>query len=303
MIDATQLNIDWISKVSKSNRNVDKILVEKVIRALLLLEGLVQAEVPFVFKCGTSLMLHFNSSKRLSIDIDIDIIVAQKVEFLDEILSSVASKQGFTRVEPQLRITQSDIEKAHYKFFYAPIHKTAKEEEYILLDILFEEIAYAQIVKLPIVSPFVPVKGDPITVRVPCLEDLLGDKLTAFAPNSTGIPYYKGEDSMSMEIIKQLYDIGNLFDRSANLTIIKETFHRFVKQSWLTERQATKMKLMCWQTSFIRHFALQVEVNWVKEILMSYSQVSGEWPDSSFPKTSTSKKPLFPHPKPLTFPR
>lgn len=227
MIDATQLNIDWISKVSKSNRNVDKILVEKVIRALLLLEGLVQAEVPFVFKGGTSLMLHFNSSKRLSIDIDI--IVAQKVEFLDEILSSVASKQGFTRVEAQLRITQSDIEKAHYKFFYAPIHKTAKEEEYILLDILFEEIAYAQIVKLPIVSPFVPVKGDPITVRVPCLEDLLGDKLTAFAPNSTGIPYYKGEDSMSMEIIKQLYDIGNLFDRSANMTIIKETFHRFVK--------------------------------------------------------------------------
>jgi len=40
------------------------------------------------------------------------------------------------------------------------------------------------------------------------MEDLLGDKLTAFAPNSTGIPYYKGEDSMSMGIIKQLYDIG-----------------------------------------------------------------------------------------------
>ena len=64
-------------------------------------------------------------------------------------------------------------------------------------------------------------------VKVPCIEDLLGDKLTAFAPNSTGIPYYKGEDSMSMEIIKQLYDIGNLFDRSKNLKIVKETFFRF----------------------------------------------------------------------------
>ncbi len=106
MIDTTQLNIDWISKVSKSNRSVDKILVEKVIRALLLLEGLVQTEVP-------------------------------------------------------------------------------------------------------IVSPFIPVKGYPITVSVPCMEDLLGDKLTAFASNTTGIPYYKGEDNMSMEIIKQLYDIGD----------------------------------------------------------------------------------------------
>ncbi len=228
MIDTTQLNIDWISKVSKSNRNVDKILVEKVIRALLLLEGLVQAEVPFVFKGGTSLMLHFNSSKRLSIDIDI--LIAQRIENLDEILSIVANKQGFTRVEPQQRTTETNIEKAHYKFFYQPIHKTAKkEEEYVLLDILFEEIGYTQIVELPIVSPFIPVKGDSIMVSVPCMEDLLGDKLTAFAPNTAGIPYYKGEDSMSMEIIKQLYDIGNLFDRSADLTIIKETFHRFAK--------------------------------------------------------------------------
>src|SRR5690554_7754584 len=66
MIDKEQLNIDWINKVSKSHRNADYILVEKVIRALLLLEGLSESEIPFVFKGGTSLMLHFNSSKRLS---------------------------------------------------------------------------------------------------------------------------------------------------------------------------------------------------------------------------------------------
>ena len=74
------------------------------------------------------------------------------MKFHDEILSSVASKQGFIRFEPQHRITQSRIEKAHYKFFYSPIHKTANEEDYILLDILFEEVLYAQITELPIVS-------------------------------------------------------------------------------------------------------------------------------------------------------
>lgn len=227
MIDKERLNIDWINKVSKSNRNADKILVEKVIRALLLLEGLVQAEIPFVFKGGTSLMLHFKSSKRLSIDIDI--IVAEKIENFDDVLKTVARKQEFTRVKPQQRTAYTDIEKAHYKYFYTPIHKTAKEEEYILLDILFEEIAYSQIMELPIRSSFVPENGNPILVKVPCLEDLLGDKLTAFAPNTTGIPYYKGEDSMSMEIIKQLYDIGNLFDRSTNLETVKATFHRFVE--------------------------------------------------------------------------
>jgi hypothetical protein len=35
------------------------------------------------------------------------------------------------------------------------------------------------------------------------------EKLTAFAPNTTGIPYEKNGHSKSMEIIKQLYDIGN----------------------------------------------------------------------------------------------
>ena len=227
MIDKEQLNIDWINKVSKSHRNADNILVEKVIRALLLLEGLSESEIPFVFKGGTSLMLHFNSSKRLSIDIDI--LIANSIKNLDETLRMVASKQGFLRVEPQHRTTQTDIEKAHYKFFYQPIHKTAKEEEYILLDILFEKIEYTKIVELPVISPFIPTKGDPAMVKVPCLEDLLGDKLTAVAPNTTGIPYYKGEDSMSMEIMKQLYDIGSLFDRSTDLAIVKKTFRRFAR--------------------------------------------------------------------------
>jgi len=34
---------------------------------------------------------------------------------------------------------------------------------------------------------------------------------------------------MSMEIIKQLYDIGNLFDMVTDLDTIKTTFYRFAK--------------------------------------------------------------------------
>lgn len=71
MIDTDNITLDWINKASKEHRNADKILVEKVIRALSLLEGLVKQKLSFVFKGGTALMLHLNSSKRLSIDIDI----------------------------------------------------------------------------------------------------------------------------------------------------------------------------------------------------------------------------------------
>ncbi len=227
MIDQDKVTLDWINKISKENRNADKILVEKVIRALLLLEGLVKQKIPFVFKGGTALMLHFNSSKRLSIDIDI--IIPEKPVNLNELLNGVASEQGFLRNELQMRNTSSKILKSHYKFFYKPLHKTNQDDEYVLLDILFEEVQYCNIVDLKIHSSFLPEKDFPLTVKSACIEDITGDKLTAFAPNSTGIPYFKGTDVMSMEIIKQLYDIGNLFDNATDIETIKTTFKKFAK--------------------------------------------------------------------------
>lgn len=231
MIDKDKIGINWLEKVSKENRKADKILIEKVIHALLLLEGLVRNNIPFVFKGGTSLMLHFESAKRLSIDIDI--IIEERIEDLENLLNNVAKQQGFTRVEEHVRAVKSDIEKAHYKFYYIPTHKTAQDEEYILLDILFENISYKNLVDLQIASKFVPQNDEPLIVKAPSLEDLLGDKLTAFAPNTTGIPYIKNDNSMSMEIIKQLYDIGNLFDECTNIDIINHTFYRFARTELL----------------------------------------------------------------------
>ncbi len=195
MIDKEKITLDWIIKVSKENRN--------------------------------ALMLHFNSSKRLSIDIDI--IIPAKTEKFDELLDGVASEQGFLKKELQQRNNNSKIDKAHYKFYYYPLHKTSKDEEYVLLDILFEEVLYKNLIELKIQSSFLPGNESPLTVKSASLEDISGDKLTAFAPNTTGIPYFKGNDNMSMEIIKQLYDIGNLFDNVTDLETIKTTFKKFAK--------------------------------------------------------------------------
>jgi len=227
MIDREKLTLGWISRIAEGNRNADKILVEKVVRALLLLEGLAKQNLFFVFKGGTALMLHLDSSKRLSIDIDI--ILPEKPDNLYEIFDKVAETQGFLRKELQKRKTEPRIDKAHYRFFYNPLHKTIKSEEYVLLDILFEKVQYRSIRQLNIQSSFLPEKEAPLSVSSPCLEDLTGDKLTAFAPNTAGIPYYKHGDSMSMEIIKQLYDIGNLFDHVTDLETIKTTFKKFSK--------------------------------------------------------------------------
>jgi len=227
MINQKEISIDWIKKVTKANKNADKILVEKVIRAFILLEGLVKQKLDFIFKGGTALMLHFNSAKRLSIDIDI--MLPKEKNNLNDKLDSLVTEQGFLRKELQHRKTNSKITKEHFKFYYTPLHKSNKKEDYILLDILYEKTNYQKIIQLPIQSSFIPIIDNPLLVNIPCLEDIIGDKLTAFAPNTTGIPYFKSENSMSMEIIKQLYDIGNLFDKVSDLKIIKNTFYRFAK--------------------------------------------------------------------------
>lgn len=224
MISKQSLTTEWLKQVSAKNRKADPLLVEKVIRALLLLEGLVKSDIKFVFKGGTALMLLMGSTKRLSIDIDIIVSTPQELENMFE---TFLEEQGFNRFELQERSTASNIEKAHYKFFYTPVHKYNKVEDYVLLDILFEEPHYAKVISWPIDSTFVQQEGEPLPVNIPSYEDILGDKLTAFAPNTTGIPYYKGDDLRAMEIMKQLYDIGSLLDPAEDVAIVAKTFDIF----------------------------------------------------------------------------
>jgi hypothetical protein len=170
-------------------------------------------------------LLH-GSTKRLSIDIDI--ILPNKTE-LDDAFKKIVTDKRFIRYELQERYVNSNIEKAHYKFYYEPAYRTARAEEYVLLDILFEKPQYQKIVTQGIDSTFVFQIGTPLPVQIPSFDDILGDKLTAFAPNTTGIPYEKAGESRAMEIIKQLYDIGNLVEQMQNPGITATTFHAFAK--------------------------------------------------------------------------
>lgn len=96
----------------------------------------------------------------------------------------------------------------------------------ILLDVLYEDIHYFHTGQVAIDSPFILLDGEPLLVTVPSAEDILGDKLTAFAPNTTGIPYYKRGKSCSMEIIKQLYDVGRLFKHISGLHVTSQAFRK-----------------------------------------------------------------------------
>ena len=224
MIDKRSRSIEWITEAAKQIGVHDVALVEKTIRAFSLLEALARSGCPFIFKGGSSLMLHMNTGKRLSIDID---IICPPGTAIEDYLEKYSEEYGFGRVELVERAALSDVPKRHAKFFYTVSYPGNGGADKILLDVLFEDVHYSKIVSKPIKSPLLLIEEPDVMVSLPSHEDLLGDKLTAFAPHTTGIPFFKGEKKCTMEIIKQLFDVASLFDITDDLTITKETFSRF----------------------------------------------------------------------------
>lgn len=200
MIHPDSRTLAWIEKVAKDNNVKDIALAEKAIRAFSLLEALVRAGCPLLFKGGTAEMLHLNSAKRLSIDID---IICPPDTQIEDYLKVYSEEYGFGDVELVERVSRTNVPKKHAKYYYQVSYPAGASQGKILLDVLFEENHYSNVVSLPIQSPFLKTEGEPVMVKLPSYHDMLGDKLTAFAPHTTGIPFFKGEKDCSMEINKR----------------------------------------------------------------------------------------------------
>lgn len=227
MIALDSLTPDWITSKIKEFK-ADPIIVEKVIRALVLLEALKKEKLEFIFKGGTALMLMIKEPRRFSIDIDI--IVENKKADIEGLLNNIVEGTDFVKWEENKRQTVSTIEKAHYKLFYKPVVKTKGDLNYILLDIVFEDNPYVDVQEIDISHFLLLESGEPLKVTTPTLGAILGDKLTAYGPNSTGVPLTK-----PMEVMKQIYDIAGIFDRLDSLEGVKENFMK-VAQTELVYR-------------------------------------------------------------------
>lgn len=204
MLTKDNYTLEHINELRK-NKNTDTFILERSIYAFGLLEALCKVKMPFIFKGGTSLMLLLEHPRRLSTDVDI--IVPQGTD-VESYLKKVKDVFPFEKVVQQERIGKNGIAKKHYKFYYkSPVKNDALF--YILLDILFEENHYARIVRKPIKNDLLNTQGEDLEVVLPSVDCILGDKLTAFAPHTTGIPLGIGKE---LEIIKQMYDVAALID-------------------------------------------------------------------------------------------
>jgi len=229
MINELCFTEEWLEsfRKQKGSRRIDKIILEKMIYALHLLEQLKVNGLNFIFKGGTSLVLLLEEDNRFSIDIDI--ICNIKRDELEAILQKVIASSGFEGYAlDKHRSYQPDIPKAHYKFSF---ESNQPGSGTILLDVLIEDAIYPEIIETPIKSKWIKTDGE-TRVTVPSIDSITGDKLTAFAPNTIGIPYFKGNDKQpfSMEICKQLFDLSKLFEQIQNMETVAASFMAFAKQ-------------------------------------------------------------------------
>ena len=215
---------EFISSIAGNNIDKKKIY-EKVVYAFYLLEKIANLNYDFVFKGGTSLMLLLNTFNRFSVDIDI----LMKPKDQDGICNDVFTLKDdkFIEVEEDKR-KPVDIIKRHFKFYFKSIYGSNDEKDnpYILLDIVFDEMEYVGLAKHKINSHFVETDDPYLEVNIPGIDEMLGDKLTAFAPKTIGILYTRPNQirSKHVEIIKQLYDVAKLFDNMVDLNLVKETY-------------------------------------------------------------------------------
>ena len=199
-------------------RNADPGMLDKMIHALALLEMLTSSGLDFIFKGGTSLVLLLDETNRFSTDIDIITEADQSV--VEEHLNKITSSGFFTKWEiDKKRSFNSKIPKAHYDVFY--LSDVAQKETTVLLDVLYCKNPYPSLESRTITSEWL-ITGEPLfSTKIPSIECILGDKLTAFAPTTTGIPYGRNKD---VEMIKQLFDISLLIDRSRDYELVKQSF-------------------------------------------------------------------------------
>jgi len=196
----------------------DPSLLERAVYAFGLLEAVTRVGMPFIFKGGTCLMLLLEHPQRLSTDID---IIVEPGTDVDNYIAKASEIFPFVSVEEQSRVGKNKIEKRHFKFTYdSPING---KPFYILLDVLFENNNYASLEEREIRNELLLTAPEYLKVKVPSVDCILGDKLTAFAPHTTGIPLNAGKD---MEVMKQMYDVCSLLEAFSDLEAVSDTYYK-----------------------------------------------------------------------------
>ena len=210
----------------------DVMILERTVHAFCLLERMALSKLDFVFKGGTALMLLLDKPMRISTDIDI-VCRAPEKQFEDELKKWIRFPP-FTRWERDYRASDTEPPcKRHYLVYFNSLF-AGRMETYVILDVVAEDcgIQAGHTICKAIDCQFLKLEGMPSQVTIPTVDALLGDKLTAFAPNTTGVSFHDPRrlGDSSHQVMKQLFDIGQLFDHLTDFTVVRDSYFSVLKK-------------------------------------------------------------------------
>jgi hypothetical protein len=222
MIKEQSYTTEWLDSKVKEYDAASYDLAEKMVYALTLLEHLKLKGLDFIFKGGTSLVLMVDEFHRFSKDIDI--IIHTKPDNLHEIFDAVVADAPFIRWEESERKNDEfQVPKEHYKFTYKESKPSKFPEKPILLDIIFVENSYPETRVVKVDHSLLVTEEPYAEIIIPTFDSITGDKLTAFAPKTIGIPIGKNKE---VEIAKQLFDLNMLFDKISSYDKVGQSFEK-----------------------------------------------------------------------------
>ncbi len=183
----------------------------------------------FVFKGGTSLVLHLEPLRRLSIDADI--ITPEPLERVAALLSQAVSTPPF--ISPAIPQPERDRDSPPVRYFRVPYRSVADPSgvSHVQLDVITAAHPYPSTLRRRVEPSFLRIE-EPAEIELPSLEGLLGDKLTAFAPTTIGVLYEpppnrhnEPGEPRPLRILKQLFDVHHLFAEAMDLEQVAASYH------------------------------------------------------------------------------
>lgn len=242
-LDPTCFDSRWIrSKRDELGLN-DLGRLETAILAFELLGRLAAAGLEFVFKGGTCVLLHVQPIRRLSVDVDI--VTGRPFPEVLEIVGAISGEHPFREAEHQGHRDQENPPTRHIRIrCNSAVQRDGTTQ--VQLDVLCDRHVYPRVESKSIIAPFI-VPAAPASVTVPAAECLLAEKLTAFAPGTIGVQYElipRGgahpPEPQPLRVVKQLYDVGVLFDLVRDPHLLKEGYRAsFEKQTLYRARGHT----------------------------------------------------------------
>ena len=217
MIADACFSAEWQTRKREELGGCDPTLLEKTIHVFALLDALAARGLEFVFKGGTSLLLRLPRIRRLSIDADI--FCHEPPEKLDPLLAEVSRMRPFTGMTEDDRGDHRVPSRRHFKFSYTPLD-AKNPAPFVLLDVVHERNVYPVVEAVPVRTAFVEGDG---TLLVPTVEGLLGGKLTAFSPNTTGVAL---TERYTIQFMKQVFDVGELFDAAGDVAAVRAAYEQ-----------------------------------------------------------------------------